>query len=98
MKKDAICEEKEICQAIATCNCGCSILKVTRYDWMDGSTDYGISLFKETFYTAQDTPFSIFLKRIKNAWFTLIGKEYQLFDIALNTKSFREFRNNVNGL
>lgn len=88
--------ENELRQAIVTCNCGCGVMIVTKYNWSDGSLDYGILFHKQEFYNEQQTIFRLIRKRIKNAWYTLIGKEYLMFDLAIDKKDFELFKKNIN--
>ena len=91
-----IAKETELRQAIATCDCGCSTIVLTKYNWYDETFDYGIALYKNEFYNEQQTVFRLICKRIKHAWYTLIGKEYLLLDVSLAKEQFELFKKNVN--
>ena len=87
-------------QVVVECDCGCSVLKVTKYDWEfdKDSVDYGISLYKDVFNCESTRLRDIIGKRLKNAWFTLMGKDYWLFDICLTQDQFGEFKKDINEL
>lgn len=85
--------EQEIKQELKVCDCGCSVIRVTRGDF-----DYGISLYKDEFYNGEHFIIKSLLTRIKHAWFTLLGKDYWLFDISLSKEQLDEFRENLGKL
>jgi len=89
---------KEIKQELKVCDCGCSAIRITRYDWDHCGTDYGISLYKDEFYNGEHFIIKSILTRLKHAWFTLLGKDYWLFDISLSKEQFDEFKENLGKL
>jgi len=78
------------------CNCGCGVMKITKYDYEP--IDYNISYYKSMFYSNQISIIKLILTRIKHAWFTLIGKEYWLFDICLSSNQFEKFKQELNNI
>lgn len=91
-------KEKEVREVVAVCSCGCSTLVLTKFEWIDGSFDYTMSLYKEEFYNKQETILGLIFTRIKHTWFTLIGKEYELFNLSFESKDYELFKKNVNEL
>jgi hypothetical protein len=81
-------------EIFTSCSCGCSVLGVIKYD----SNEYAIEYLKSSFDTEQMSIISKIAKRIKNAFYTLIGKEYYLFDIVLTKEEFEDFKSQINGL
>jgi hypothetical protein len=90
--------KQEVKQEIKVCDCGCGIFRIAKYDWNNGDVDYGISLYKDEFYNGQNFIIKSLLTRIKHAWFTLLGKDYWLFDISLSKEQFEEFKDNLSKL
>lgn len=87
---------EEIREVIKTCDCGCGTIVVTKYKWSKNECDYGISLYKSGFHGGEYFIVKSILKRIKHAFYTLIGKDYWLFDICLSEEKFNDFRQNIN--
>lgn len=80
---------------INTCNCGCgSELRVTRYvdtEVPGNLTEYYLSLHSSKFDEEQLGIFGVLKRRLKRAWYNLIGKDYLYMDIVMSEKEFKEF-------
>lgn len=79
---------------INTCRCGCgSELHISRYLDSDipGYKEYYISLHSSLFDQEQLGIFKLIGRRLKRAWFDLIGKNYLYMDIVMNEQEFNEF-------
>lgn len=80
---------------ISTCNCGCgSELRVTRYvdtEVPGNLTEYYLSLHSSKFDEEQLGIFGVLKRRLKRAWYNLIGKDYLYMDIVMSEKEFKEF-------
>ena len=80
---------------ISTCNCGCgSELRVTRYvdtEVPGNLTEYYLSLYSSKFDEEQLGIFGVLKRRLKRAWYNLIGKDYLYMDIVMSEKEFKEF-------
>lgn len=87
---------EELKQPIVVCDCGCGVLRVCRYEFDKDIIEYGLVLYKEEFSNKQQTVLRLISTRIKHAWYTLIGKEFHLFDIVLTAEQFKEFKTNIN--
>ena len=66
-----------------SCDCGCGIMKFTKYE----EDSIGIEYYASSFYEKQYGVFNKLLHRIKIAWFMLIGKEFLLYDILVDIDS-----------
>lgn len=88
-------ENKTVKIVINTCNCGCgSELRVTRYidcDVPNNMVEYYLSLHSSKFDEEQQGILSVIAKRIKRAFYNLIGKDYLYMDICMNEREFNEF-------
>lgn len=80
---------------INTCNCGCgSELHITRYvdtDIPNTLTEYYLSLHSSKFDEEQLGIFGVLKRRLKRAWYNLIGKDYLYMDIIMSESEFNEF-------
>ena len=80
---------------ISTCNCGCgSELHITRYvdtDIPNTLTEYYLSLHSSKFDEEQLGIFGVLKRRLKRAWYNLIGKDYLYMDIIMSESEFNEF-------
>lgn len=80
---------------INTCNCGCgSELHIIRYidtDIPNTLTEYYLSLHSSKFDEEQLGLFGVLKKRLKRAWYNLIGKDYLYMDIVMSESEFNEF-------
>lgn len=80
---------------INTCNCGCgSELHITRYidtDIPNTLTEYYLSLYSSKFDEEQLGIFGVLKRRLKRAWYNLIGKDYLYMDIVMSESEFNEF-------
>ena len=80
---------------INTCNCGCgSELHVTRYidnEIPNTLTEYYLSLHSSKFTEEQIGIFGVLFKRLKRAWYSLIGKDYLYMDIVMSQEEFNKF-------
>jgi hypothetical protein len=86
---------------ILPCDCGCGILKLTKFDDSDVSFDdmpYLFELYSSLFYEKQGNIFSLLWQRIKGAWFMLNGKEFHLYDIVVQKDKFKEFADFVDSI
>ena len=81
-----------------SCTCGCSVMKIEKYEWENDTVEYGFSLYKDEFGNKQPRFFRNVLDRLKYTWYTLIGKDYCLFDILLSPEDFEDFKNKVNNI
>lgn len=81
-----------------SCQYGCSVMKIEKYEWGNNTIEYGFSLYKEEFGNRQPHFFRSVLDRLKHTWYTLIGKDYWLFDILLSVEEFEDFKNKVNNI
>lgn len=86
---------------MANCDCGCNeeiqIKKFTDPE-KEISDDYYIEFLTSKFYSEQDGIFKIIKHRLKRAWCSLRGKDYQYMEIYLSKKSFEEFKSKINKL
>lgn len=80
---------------INTCNCGCgSELHITRYvdtDIPNNLIEYYLSLHSSKFDEEQLGIFGVLKRRLKRAWYNLIGKDYLYMDIVMSESEFNEF-------
>ena len=80
---------------INTCNCGCgSELHITRYvdtDIPNTLIEYYLSLHSSKFDEEQLGIFGVLKRRLKRAWYNLIGKDYLYMDIIMSESEFNEF-------
>lgn len=80
---------------INTCNCGCgSELHITRYidtDIPNTLTEYYLSLHSSKFDEEQLGIFGVLKRRLKRAWYNLIGKDYLYQDIVMSEEDFNKF-------
>ena len=80
---------------IDTCNCGCgSELHITRYidtDIPNTLTEYYLSLHSSKFDEEQLGIFGVLKRRLKRAWYNLMGKDYLYMDIVMSESEFNEF-------
>lgn len=80
---------------INTCNCGCgSELHITRYidiDIPNTLTEYYLSFHSSKFDEEQLGVFGVLKRRLKRAWYNLIGKDYLYMDIVMSESEFNEF-------
>lgn len=80
---------------INTCNCGCgSELHITKYidiEIPNELTEYYISLHSSKFDEEQLGIFGVLKRRLKRAWYNLIGKDYLYMDIVMSEKEYKEF-------
>ena len=87
---------------INTCNCGCgSELHITRYmdtDIPDNKVEYYISLHSSKFDEEQLGIFSVLLRRLKRAFYNLIGKDYLYMDICMSEQEFKDFVEKLNNM
>lgn len=86
--------EYEKRQVLIRCGCRCGILIIDA-DTQFGVPDYGISFYKNKSHTDGNF-FQKALDKCKALWYTLINKDYLLFEICLDQKAFNEFRQGVN--
>lgn len=86
-------KDKQLKVVIATCNCGCnSELHVTHYtNDPDLPEEYYLSLHSSKWDEETGGIFKILKRRIKRAWYNLIGKDYLYMDIIFNKQEFNEF-------
>lgn len=78
---------------MADCDCGCDdMIRIKKYTYTDTNIapDYYISICGGKFYTEQVGIFKRILKRIKNSWRALIGKDYKLFEIMITPENIDE--------
>lgn len=80
---------------INTCNCGYgSELHVTKYvdtDIPNTLTEYYLSLHSSKFDEEQLEIFGVLKRRLKRAWYNLIGKDYLYMDIVMSEKEYEDF-------
>ena len=80
---------------INTCNCGCgSELHITRYvdtDIPNTLTEYYLSLHSSKFDEEQLGIFGVLKRRLKRAWYNLLGKDYLYMDIIMSEEEFNQF-------
>lgn len=79
-------ESEEV--VVVSCSCGCGELKVTK--WPDDNT-YNLTYWYPAFHGEQQGIFSEVIKRLKNAWFSLQGKEFRAYDILLQKDEWDKF-------
>ena len=90
--------DKKIEQVVTICNCGCGILRITK-EWLDNDhIEYDVSLYKNEFWNGKYFAFESLWIRLKSAWLTFMGHDYELFDICLTEDQFEEFRKNLGKL
>ena len=76
-------EEKSL---LVSCDCGCSILRFTKYD--DGII---IDHYETSFYSHQRPIRSAIKNYFKRLWKALVGKDFYLYDIVLNPDEAKKF-------
>lgn len=74
------------------CEDDCSIIQVS---YFDGDDCVIISHFGSSFYERQEGFFYRLKKRILFAYNILRGKEYQLYDIIVQTEAMRKFLDEI---
>ena len=90
--------DKKTEQVVTVCSCGCGILRITK-EWLDcGHIDYDVSLYKNEFWNGKFFRFESFWTRVRSAWLTFWGYDYELFDICLTEEQFEEFKKSINTL
>lgn len=80
---------------VCDCGCGNGFLIQFRFDYDDDDMIY-ISTVTSGFYAQQCSFRKRLARRIKSAWFMLLGKEFYLHEIVLNKEQWSEFVNTVN--
>lgn len=88
--------DKQETVVIATCGCGCnSEIQIKKFIDEDKEVnipdEYYISLHSSKFEEEQAGIFTVIGKRLKRAWYNLIGKDYLYMDILLSEQEFDEF-------
>lgn len=86
-------KDKEMQVIIATCNCGCnSELHIMHYtNDPDMPEEYYLSLHSSKWDEEQVGIFRLIGRRLKRAWYNLIGKDYLYMDIIFSKQEFNEF-------
>lgn len=84
---------------IATCNCGCnSELHIMKMKDEPVPTEYYLSLHSSKWDEEQVGIFRIIGRRLKRAWYNLIGRDYLYMDIVFSEDEFNTFINNLRDL
>lgn len=65
------------------CICGCGVLSIDKID-----NEYSITYYKGKFYT--DHIWQNITDRLKHTFYTLIGKEYYLYEVIITEEQFQE--------
>jgi hypothetical protein len=68
------------------CGCTCKVLIIEKADW----GDLYFEVYENKFYTKQCGIFTVLKERIKSAFNALIGEDYLLFDIFVNSNQTKE--------
>ena len=77
---------------IGTCNCGCdNELHITKWEDNPEETEYSLSLHSPKFYEEQVGIFEIIGRRLRRAFYSLIGKDYLFMDVIFSKQEFKEF-------
>lgn len=88
-------KNKEERIVINTCNCGCgSEIQIKKYvdkDMPQELIEYYLSVHSSLFDQEQLGIFRLIGRRLKRAWYDLIGKNYLYLDICMNEQEFKEF-------
>lgn len=85
-------EDKEEKVVINTCNCGCgSEIVIKRFIDDQIPTEYYISINSSLFDQEQLGIFKLIGRRLKRAWFDLIGKNYLYLDICMTQSQLNEY-------
>lgn len=86
------CTEKDKERVIIdTCNCGCGS-EIQIKCWEDDEPrEYYMSLHSSLFEQEQLGPIRVLLRRLKRAWYSLIGKDYLYMDIVFSEQEFKDF-------
>jgi hypothetical protein len=73
------------------CDCGCGILEIERWYWGEKDEDNSLSL---NYFIKADHIYGYrsLLKRIKFAWFFLIGKDYSVFDLCIRDDQIKDLK------
>ena len=71
------------------CMCGCTSLKFTN-DTEDNFVT--ITQYVPNFYVKQNGIFFEMLRRIKFAYYILIGKEFYMYDMIIENEEIKEFK------
>ena len=83
--------DKDLELIITNCDCGCDeAIHIKKYVYDGTDPDYYISICGGKFYLEQTGIFKRILKRIKNSWRALIGKDYKLFEIMVTPENIDE--------
>lgn len=89
-------EDDKVKVVIGTCNCGCnSELHITHYKEEGMDDEFYLSLHSSKWDEEQVGLFQIIGRRIKRAWYNLIGKDYLYMDIIFNKEEFDQFTKNI---
>lgn len=95
-------DEERVIIVTCDCNCGQEIhirKDIYKYnDKNDKTIEYSISTRSSNWYTEQDGPIRVIVKRLKRAWFALRGKDYLYQDICLNEKEYIELLEGMKNL
>ena len=86
----------DFCSIRCSCGCGHGIYVDFRFTEMDG--DVYIDTVVPGLYAYQGSLISRLFRRIKSAWFMLIGKEYTLHEVVLDKEHWTYFVGAINEL
>ena len=86
----------DACAVRCSCGCGHGLFVDFKFTEMDG--DVYIDTVVPGFYAYQGSLVSRLFRRIKAAWFMLIGKEYTLHEVVLDKEHWTHFVGAINEL
>jgi hypothetical protein len=76
---------------LVSCNCGCSILRFTKYD--DGIV---IDHYESSFYSHQQPVWTAIRKYLKRIWKAITGRDFWFYDIIMDVEETEKFHKNIN--
>ncbi len=83
---------------LAICDCECSIMQFAYFDDPDGYVDLIISYYESAFYKKQETVWKKLNKYFHRIYYSILNKDYLLYEIILNKKKIIELKNIFNSI
>jgi len=74
------------------CECGCSLLKIEKFD----DDLFFLSHYYSSFYNKQAPIFNRMTEKIKMVWFIITGRDYVLYEIALGRENTIKLQKMIN--
>ena len=95
-------EEKEPNKCFLNCDCGCSAIEITAWDWEGKRVsenevpEYIFSIWQPCFYSYQGSIFRLFLKKLKIIKDIIFKGEYFLYDLMVTKEEMLKFKDYIN--